>query len=50
VARLLLPYRCAVHRIAVGGNILDLDGYDVAATKLAIDGEVKQREVTYSSL
>jgi hypothetical protein len=46
----LLPYRCAVHRVTVWGNILDLDGDDVAAAKLAIDSEVKQGEVTYSSL
>lgn len=29
-----------VQQITVGGNILDLDSYDVAAPKLAIDGEV----------
>ena len=50
VARLLLPYRCTVHRVAVWRNIVDLDGYDFAAAKRAIDGEVKQGEVTYSSL
>jgi hypothetical protein len=27
-----------------------VDSYDVAAAKLAIDGEVEQGEVTYSSL
>ncbi|HEY6620347.1 MAG: hypothetical protein WA776_17220 [Xanthobacteraceae bacterium] len=48
VTRLFLSNRCTVHRIAAWGNILDLDGHDIAATKLAIDGQIKQGEVTYS--
>jgi hypothetical protein len=47
---LLLPHRGTVHRITVRGNVLDLDSHDIAAAKLAIDGQIKKGEVTYSSL
>jgi hypothetical protein len=36
-----MPHRCAVHRISVWGNVLDLETYDIAAAQLAIDGQVK---------
>ena len=49
-SRLVLPYRCTVHCITVWGNILDLDRDDIAATKLAIDSQVKQGEVASSPL
>src|ERR1700730_17531815 len=34
-----MPHRCAVHRISVWGNVLDLETYDIAAAQLAIDGQ-----------
>jgi hypothetical protein len=49
-SRLLLPHRCTVHRIGVWGNVLDFDSHDVAAAKLAVDGQVKQGEVAYAPL
>jgi hypothetical protein len=49
-SRLLLPYCCTVHCIAVWGNVIDLDRDDIATAKLAIDSQVKQGEVTYSPL
>ena len=48
--RLLLPHCCAVYRIAVWCNVLDLDSYDIAAAKLAVDDQIKKGEVTYSPL
>jgi hypothetical protein len=48
--RLLLPHRCAVHRITVWGNVLDPYGNDVTSAKLAVDGQIKQGKVTYSLL
>jgi hypothetical protein len=48
--RLLLPHRSAVHRITVWGNVLDLDSHHIATAKLAVDGQVKQGQVTYTAL
>src|SRR5882757_6509361 len=45
----LLSNRCAIRRVAAGGDILDPDGDDVTATKLAIDRQVEHREVTNSA-
>jgi len=36
--------------MAVWGNVLDLDSDDIAAAKLAVDGQIKHGEVTYSPL
>jgi hypothetical protein len=36
-----LPDRYAVDRVTVGCNVIDLEGYDIAATQLAIDREVE---------
>ena len=37
----LLSDRCAIRRVSAGGDILDPDGDDVTATKLAIDCEIE---------
>jgi hypothetical protein len=37
-------------QVTIWGNVLDFDCHDIAAAKLAIDGQVKQGEVAYSSL
>jgi hypothetical protein len=47
---LLLTHGCTVYRIAVWGYVLDFKSHDITAAKLAVDGQVKQGEVTYSSL
>jgi hypothetical protein len=48
--RLFLPNRCVIHRIAVSCNVLDLDSDDIAAAKLAVDGQIKRGEVAHSPL
>ena len=48
--RLPLPDRGTVHRMAVWGYVFDFESHDIAAAKLAIDGQIKHRKVTYSSL
>ena len=40
-----LPDSCAIRRIAAAGDILDPDGDDIAATKLAVDCEIEHGEV-----
>src|SRR5215475_7861358 len=50
LSRLLLPHHCAIDCIAIRSNILDLQGDDVATTKLAINGKVEHRQVAGSSL
>src|SRR5262249_17076476 len=40
-----LPDRCAVDRVTVGCNVLDLEGHDIAATKLAIDRQIEHGQV-----
>jgi hypothetical protein len=44
-ARLLLPNACTIGRIAAWRDIVDFQRYDIAATKLAVDGNVKQRQI-----
>jgi len=41
----LLSNRCAIRRIAGGGDILDPDGNDITAAKLAVDRQIEHREV-----
>src|SRR5260370_11746648 len=45
----LLSNRCAIRRIATGGDILDQDGDDVTAAKLAVDRQIEHREVANSA-
>jgi hypothetical protein len=47
---LLLPHGCAIRRISTGGNILDSDGDDVAATKLAVDCQIEHRQIASATL
>jgi len=47
---LLLPYRCAIDRIAIRCNIFDLQSHHIAAAQLAVDGQVEQGEVAGSPL
>ena len=49
-AGFLLPYRCAVDGISVRCNVFDLEGDDIAAAQLAVDGEIEHGEVAGSSL
>jgi hypothetical protein len=41
----LLSDRCAIRRVSAGSDILDADGDDVAAAKLAVDRQVEHGEV-----
>jgi hypothetical protein len=45
----LLLDRCAIRRVAAGSDILDSDGNDVTATKLAVDCKIEHGEVTNSA-
>src|SRR5215216_1954630 len=45
----LLSNRCAIRRVAAGGDILDPDCDDVAAAKLAVDRQIEHREVANST-
>ena len=47
---LLLPNSRAVHRVAAWRYIVDTNGYHVAATQLAVDGEIEQREIPLATL
>jgi hypothetical protein len=40
-----LPNRCSVCRVPAGGDILDPDGDDITAAKLAVDGQIEHGEV-----
>ena len=40
-ASLLLPHRCAIHRITARRHIIDPDSDDVTAAQFAVDGEVE---------
>jgi hypothetical protein len=44
-----LSNRCAIRRVAAGGDIPDPDGDDVAAKKLAVDRQIEHREVANSA-
>ena len=41
----LLPDGCAIRCVAACGDILDPDGDDIAATKLAVDCQIEHGEV-----
>ena len=41
-----LPNRCTIRRVAAGGDILDPNGYDITAAKLAVDRQIEHREVS----
>ena len=45
----LLSNRCAICRVATTGDILDSNGDDVAAAKLAVDCQIEHREVPNSA-
>jgi hypothetical protein len=45
----LLSNRCAIRRVAAGGDILGQDGDDVTAAKLAVDRQIEHREVANSA-
>jgi hypothetical protein len=46
----LLSDRRAIRCIAAGGDLLDADGNNVAATKLAVDRQIEHGEVANSAL
>jgi hypothetical protein len=41
----LLPNRRSIRRVPAGGDILDPDGDDITAAKLAVDGQIEHGEV-----
>ena len=41
----LLPDGCSIHRVAAGGDILDPNGDDITAAKLAVDCQIEPGEV-----
>src|SRR3977135_887749 len=45
-ARFFLSDRCSIRRAPTGGDILDADGDDVTATKLAVDCQIEHCQVT----
>jgi hypothetical protein len=45
-----LPDGCAIRGVAAGSGILDPDGDDITATKLAVDGQIKHGKVANSTL
>src|SRR5450631_2534762 len=45
----LLSDRCAIRRISAGSDILDPDGDDVTAAKLAVDRQIEHGEVASSA-
>jgi hypothetical protein len=47
--RFPLPYLCAIRRVATGSNILDPNGDNVTAAKLAVDRQIKHGEVANSA-
>ena len=42
---LLLPDRCSIDGIALGGNVLHLEGDDIASAQFAVDGEIEHRQI-----
>ena len=48
-ACLPLADRRPVHGIAVRGDIFDLEANDIATAKLAVDGEIEQRQISSST-
>jgi hypothetical protein len=44
-----LSNRCAIRRVAASGDILDPDGDDVTAAKLAVDRQIEHRKVANSA-
>jgi hypothetical protein len=48
-ASFLLSNRCAIRRVAAGGDVLNPDGNDVTAAKLAVDCQIEHREVANSA-
>ena len=47
---LALSDRCAVDRVTVGCNVIDLEAHDIAATQLAIDSQIKHCQVARPAL
>src|SRR5712664_323766 len=41
----LLPDHCAIRRVPAGGDILDPDGDEITAAKLAVDCQIEPGEV-----
>lgn len=48
-ASLPLADGCAVHGIAVRGDILDLQAHDITTAKLAVDREIEQSQIPGSA-
>ena len=38
----------SLYSIAVGSNVVDPNGYHVAAAQLAVDGKIEHRQIAYS--
>ncbi len=50
VAGLLLTNRRAINGIATRRNVVDLDSHHVAASQLAIDGEIEEGQISFTAL
>jgi len=46
----LLPHRRPIDCVSAGRDILHLEGDNIAATELAIDGQIEHRQVARPSL
>ena len=47
---LSLAYASPVGAITVRGDVLDLEGNDIAASQFAVDGQIEQRQIADSLL
>jgi hypothetical protein len=45
LAGLLLPDSCPIEGVSTGGNILDLEGDNIATAQFAIDGKIEHGQV-----
>jgi len=47
---LFLPDRRSIDWVAIRRHVIDADGNDIAATELAIDGQIEERQISYLTL
>ncbi len=45
-----LPDSCTIRRVAAAGDILDPDGDDITATKLAVDCQIEHSQIASATL
>jgi hypothetical protein len=49
-AGLVLDDRCSVSHVSAGSNLIDPKADEIAAAKLAVDGEVEHRQIAFAVL